>query len=608
MMSFHSRPVFWKPFPRLGRRAVQWLGIGMAVVQGAAAVSFHENVEPLLQTHCAGCHRPGQSAPFSLLTFADASKHGREIADVTARRYMPPWLPAPQAEGFVGERRLTEAEIEVFQSWVKAGMPEGDPSKAPKPREWPGEWTLGKPDLIVRMPVAYTVPAAGRDVYRHFVIPIPLETARHVAAWEFHPHSRAAHHAFLRVDRSGEARRRDAADPEPGFPGMDTPMSVRSPDGHFASWQPGAGVRRSPVGLAWKLEPGTDLVVQTHLKPLGKPEPLELEIGFYFTEQAATNRPVKVALANYAIDLAPGSTNVVATDEYRIPADAEVLGILPHTHYLGRRVEATAQLSDGSSKSLLLIPAWDFNWQGDYTYRTPVFLPAGSVVQMRIQFDNSPANPWNPANPPQRVRFGPNTTDEMAEIWLQLLPRTAEGQKAFEKSNLERALRDSILFNQERLRIDPRDGVAYVNLGRAYLGQRRNTAAFQQFKTAVEVSPQLDEAHYYLGIAHRMKGENAEAMASFRRAVALNPGHARGHGNLGMLELQSGHLEEAAVEFAAALKLDATDSLACASLGLIRLQQGRVDEAKPLLEKAAALDPGNTEVANALRIARERSK
>ena len=574
----------------------------------AAVPTFHEDVEPLLHAHCSGCHRPGQSAPFSLLTFADATKHAREMVDVTGRRYMPPWLPAPQPEGFVGERRLTDAEIALLARWVSGGMPEGDPTKAPKPPQWPGEWALGTPDLIVRMPVAYTVPAAGRDVYRHFVLPVTIDRIRNVAAWEFHPHSRAAHHAFLRVDRTGEARRRDAADPDPGFPGMDTPVSIRSPDGHFASWQPGAGPRRSPPGLAWRLEPSSELVVQMHLKPTGKPEPLQMEVGFYFTDQPATNRPVKVAMVNYAIDLQPGATQVTYTDDYRIPADADLLGILPHTHYLGRRIEALAHLPDGAERRLLLIPDWDFNWQGDYTYRAPIFLPAGTRVEMRIEFDNTTANPWNPSNPPQRVRFGPNTTDEMAELWLQLLPRASAGQAAFDKANLDRALRDAIAFNTERLRIDPKDGSAHVNLGRALLGQRRQTAAFEHFRAAAEAQPTLDEAHYYLGIVHRLRSENDRAMAAFRRALELNPANTRAHGNLGMLEISAGHVDTAADEFAAAYRLDPTDALACSMLGLIRLQQGKLDEARPLLEKASQLDPSNDDVQKGLKLLRDRPR
>ncbi len=585
---------------RLRRLAcLAWL-LGIRIAAAEPVPTFHESVAPILQAHCAECHRPGQSGPFPLLTYADAVKHSREMVDVTARGVMPPWLPAPQAEGFLGERRLSAETITVLARWVSGGMPEGDSAKGPPPRTWPADWTDGPPDLVVRMPVPYFVPASGRDVYRHFVLPMSLDRPRQVRQWELRPKSRAAHHAFVRVDATGEARRRDALDAEPGFHGMDTPAGIQTPDGHFSSWQPGAGPRRHRPGMSWTLRPGQDVVLQVHLQPLGKPEPLQMEIGFYFTDEAPIHRPVKLSLIQYGIDLAPGATNQTVRDEVRIPADADLLGVLPHAHYLGRRLEAWATFPDGTGRSLFLIPDWDFNWQGDYTYARPVFLPAGTRVEMRVTFDNSAANPRNPHHPPRRVRFGPDTTDEMAEVWLQLLPRSTSGQKAWDALNFERTLRDTLAFNAERLRIDPRDATAHVHRGRAFLAKQRMAEAEAEFIKALEISPRLDEAHYYVGISHRMKGENAAAIAAFRRALEANPDHVRAHGNLGLLEVEAGHEETAAVEFAAAVRLDPTDALATSMLGLIRYNQGRLSEARPLLEKAAGLNPGDTQVREAL--------
>ncbi len=571
-----------------------------------ATVNFHGHVAPILFQHCTPCHRPGQSAPFSLLTFADAKKHLNDLADVTARRFMPPWLPAPGHGEFVGERRLKDSEVATFARWREGGGVEGDPGKGPPAPTFPTEWQLGPPDLIVKMPAPYTVPANGRDVYRHFILPVPSGDRRFVRAWEFRPHSRAVHHAFLRVDRSGEARRRDRADAEPGFPGMDTPNSVESPNGHFASWQPGAGPRQNPRGLPWVLEPGADVVMQMHLQALGKPEPLQAELGFYFTDQPPTNQPVKLSLINYGIDLAPGVTNVIVTDDFTLPADADLLGILPHTHYLGRRVEGLAFLPGGAEKFLLLIPDWDFNWQGDYTFREPVFLPAGTRLVMRMTFDNSTNNLRNPSNPPKRVQFGPNTTDEMAELWFQLLPRNAEGMAAFARSNFERTTRDVIAYNEQRLRIDPRDGGALVNLGKAALAKRRNDDARGFFSRAAEAAPDLDEAHYFLGLMHRMGGNAGAAAGEFTRTLALNPNHTRALGNLGLMHFEYGRKDAAAEHFAKAVALDPSDGLAHGMLGAIRLQQGRIGEAEPLLKRAVDLDPNDAEARKNLGLVRQR--
>jgi Flp pilus assembly protein TadD len=577
---------------------------GVAAEPAVASPTFHEHIAPLLFRHCAPCHRPGQSAPFSLLSFGDAQKHARDLADVTARRFMPPWLPAPGHGEFVGERRLIDAEIATFRNWHAAGAPEGDLAKAPPVPVWPSDWQLGPPDLIVKMPAPYTVPAAGRDVYRHFVLPVKLDRRRFVAAWEFRPHSRAVHHMFVRVDRSGEGRRRDATDPEPGFPGMDTPTGIQSPDGHFASWQPGAAPRRNPPGLPFVLEPGSDFVLQMHLQPLGKPDELQAEVGLYFTDQPPTNQPVKIALNSYAIEIPPGSTNVTATDEFTLPADADLLGLLPHTHYLGRRIEARAFLPGGAERSLLLIPDWDFNWQGDYICREPVFLPTGTRVTMRISFDNSTNNVRNPANPPRLVRFGSNTTDEMAELWLQILPRTPAGAAQFARANLERTTRDTIAYNEQRLRANPADGPALVNLGRALLALRRHEDAWNRFNQAVKVAPELDDAHYYVGLMHRLAGRREEAIAEFNRTLQLNPGYVRAHGNLGLLHVEAGRVAPAERHFSEAVRLDPTDALAHGTLGAIRLQQGRVAEAEKLLQRAVELDPGDANVLKNLGAAR----
>lgn len=591
---------------RLRRIRWPWFAAGVAMFFAALGAcadptpTFHEAVSPILQRHCAECHRPGQSGPFSLLTFADAVKHGREIVEVTARRTMPPWLPAPQPEGFLGERRLGPEEIATLARWVSGGMPEGDSAKAIPPRDWPGEWSDGSPDLIVRMPAAYSLPASGRDVYRHFVLPLTLDRPRQVRQWELRPKSRAAHHAFLRLDSTGEGRRRDAQDAEPGFPGMDTPAGIQPPDGHFSSWQPGAGPRRSRPGMSWTLRPGQDLVLQVHLQPLGRPEALQMEVGLYFTDEVPVHRPVKLSLIQYGIDLAPGAVGQTVRDELRIPADADLLGVLPHAHYLGRRVEAWATFPDGKTRSIFLIPDWDFNWQGDYAYAHPVFMPAGTRLEMRVTFDNSSANPRNPSIPPRRVRFGPDTTDEMAELWLQLLPRSEQGRKAFTALNLERAVRDTLAFNGERLRIDPRDASAHVNRGRALMAAKRPAEAADEFRQALGIDPRLDEAHYYLGLGHRIAGRTDAAITAFRRALEINPNHVRAHGNLGLLEVEAGRDEAAAIEFAAAVRLDPTDALATSMLGLIRHRQGRLPEARPLLEKAAALDPSDVEVREAL--------
>ncbi|MBL9173485.1 MAG: tetratricopeptide repeat protein [Verrucomicrobiales bacterium] len=571
-----------------------------APVGASAEVTYHGQISSVLRSHCVSCHRPGQSGPFPLMTYEDARKHAKDMVDVTSRRYMPPWLPEPGTHPFRGARRLSEDEIALFRRWLDAGMPRGNPAAEPPAPVWSNDWQMGTPDLVLKLAEPFTVPAEGRDVYRSFVLPTGLDQRRHVAAWELRPNSRAAHHAFVHVDRSGEARRRDAQDPESGFPGMDTPPGVESPNGHFASWQPGAAPARNPPGLPWTLEPGADLMLQFHLQPTGRPERFQPEIGLYFTDQAPTNRPIKLGLVDYAFEIPAGATNVTARDEFVLPADADLLGVLPHTHYLGHRVEGRAWLPDGTVESLLTIPDWDFNWQGAYLYEKPVFLPAGTRITMAITFDNSTNNIRNPFHPPRTTRFGPNTTDEMAELWLQLLPRTEAGVAAFDRVALERTVRDNTAYYQQRLRINPNDAAALVQLGRTVLAQKRPADAEAYFRQAARLAPQMDDAQYYLGLACRLQNRPAEAAAAFRRALELNPKHARANGNLGLMHLGAGRLDEAARYLQVAIDLDATDVLARNAMARILLQQGKPADAAVLYRRVLELDPRNAEARSGL--------
>ena len=541
----------------------------------AHPVSFNRDLAPVIFEHCAPCHRPGQSGPFTLLNYADCLKHAADLAEVTSRKAMPPWLPAAGFGNFAGERRLTDAQIDLFRAWVRQGTPEGDPQDRPVPPEFASDWQLGKPDLEVVMPEPFVVSAAGSDVYRHFVLPMTLDRPRYVQAVEFRPESRAVHHAFIRMDRSGEARRLDTRDPEPGFPGMDTPVGIISPGGYFLSWQPGKRAARLAAGLGWRVDPGMDLVVQVHLQPRGKPEPVAVRVGLWFTDEPPTQTPVKIGLTSYAIDIPPGARNYTVTDELTLPAEVAVLAVLPHTHYLGRSLEGVARLPDGTEKWLLYIPQWDFNWQGDYQYKEPVALPRGTVIRMKYTFDNSAENPRNPNHPPQHVGFGMSTTNEMAELWLQMLPKDPNDLAALNQMLLERVGRDAVDFNQYRLRQNPRDARAMINLGVAKLMARQADEAWSFFQTAIEVEPGNAEAHYQRGVMLRMRNRDDEAVSSFRTALKFEPRHGRAWGNLGLIALEKNQRGEARVNFTNALEADPSDVMALEQLARLDLASGQ---------------------------------
>lgn len=539
-------------------------------------VTFSRDIAPILYGQCAPCHHPGDAAPFSLLSYADAQKRAKQIAEVTRRRLMPPWLPAPGYNEFVGQRYLSEQQIALLQLWVEQGAVEGNPADAPKPPVF-GEanWKLGKPDLVIQLPQPYLLSADGKDVYRNFVIPVSIPSRRYVRAVELNPgNAKAVHHAFMLLDPSGDSRRRDAQDAEPGFPGLHTPPSAQAPAGHFLSWQPGKMPTDDPESLSWPLEPGTDFILQMHLRPTGKPEPVQPSVAFYFSEQPPTRAPFKFGLWTHAIDIPAGATNHLVNESYTLPAPVEVMRVLPHVHYLGKELRAWATLPDGTQQWLLNIPAWDFNWQGDYAYQKPIALPKGATIRMSYSFDNSTNNPVNPSSPPRQVRYGVNSEDEMAELWLQVLTRNTNDAALLEKDYQPRVFQSTISYNTYLLGREPNNPKAHTEIGKAHLfmGQIEESARF--LRRSIELKPDDDEPHYFLGLLWRMTGRSADAQQEFEAAVRLNPNHYKAHGNLGLVHLQEGRLSEAEAHLRAALLINPADTVAMQALQDLERRQG----------------------------------
>lgn len=539
----------------------------------AAPVTFTREVAPILFARCAVCHRAGQSAPFELLTYADARKHAREIVELTQKRLMPPWLPEPGVVAFAGERILSVGQIETLRQWESAGAIEGAPGDLPPRPSWPGDWQLGPPDFVVRMPRAYTLPAEGRDVYRNFVLPVALPSTRLIRAMEFRFANKAVHHAFLGVDVTPASRRLEAQGSQPGFDGMEVSPTSASPDGHFLTWQPGKQATVESPGLAWRLPGPSDLVLQLHMQPTGRAEEIQAALGFYFTDQAPTNTPIKLALNSFNIDIPAGKKDYVVRDSYVLPIDAQVLRVKPHAHYLCRVMKGMATLPDGSTKWLLSIRDWDFKWQGDYEYAAPIFLPKGTTLSMEFTFDNSSDNPRNPHHPPVAVHYGSQTVDEMAELWFQLLPRHETDAQVFARDYQFKMARDSISFNEFLLRADPRNARAHSSLAQTLLLLGRMEEASRHLRQALILRPDFDEAHYFLGIIRRQEGRPDLARREFTETLRINPSHSQAHGNLGLISLEEGKLDDAVLEFQAALRIDPSDGLARRNLEEIQARR-----------------------------------
>ena len=590
----------------IGGRGTAGAAGGSAAATGQAPdpVTFARHVAPILHAHCVGCHRSDGIGPFSLTTYADAHPRAARIAAVTAARRMPPWKPVPGYGRFRNERRLSDAEIALLSRWAASGAAEGDPADLPASPDAADGWQLGAPDLVVAMPAPYPLPAGTADVYRNFALPVELDARRWVRAIELRPGAgggRAIHHARILLDGTGAARALDAGNAAPGYDGLMLDHA-RFPAGHFLGWAPGKTPLALPDEIAWPLDPGTDLVLQLHLLP--GPEPIDVQpaVGLHFADRPATLTPVSVLLTSKAIRIPAGVADHVIEDRYRLPVAVDVLGIAPHMHYLGSRIEAQATRPDGAVEPLLRIDDWDFNWQDEYRYQAPVHLPAGTRLQVRFTFDNSAANPRNPHDPPAAVGFGPAATDEMAELMLQVLP--VGDAAALARSLAVKRTRDDILGYQALLRADPADPVNHAALAVRYLDIGQVALAREHLERAVGLDPDFADAHYNLGAVALAEGDAASAIAAYRRAIALRPAYAEAHNNLGGLLASTGAFDEALVHYRLALRFDPGHAGAHYNLANVLLVLGDTAEAIRHYRLALEAAPDDPDMASGLRRAR----
>ena len=389
-----------------------------------AVPTYNKDIAPILYKNCAMCHRPGEVAPFSLLTYLDAKKRAAQIASITRSRVMPPWKAEPGYGDFKDARRLSDQQIALITQWAGNGAPEGNPADKPAPPQFPEGWQLGKPDQILSWPAKFSVPAEGPDQFRCFVIPMNLDHDVYIGATEFRPDNRrTVHHALVFTDTTGQARKLAADSPDGGYSCFGGPGF---PAGLMGGWAPGAVPIKPTPGYAAPLRKGTDLVIQIHYHPDGKPEQDQSSLGLFFSDPPTKGRALMV-MGTQKIDIAPGDSHYVVKSSMEVPADASLLRITPHAHYLCKDMKLTAYLPDGTSKPLIWIKDWNFNWQGAYVYENPVPLPKGTRIDMEYTYDNSDKNPRNPATPPVRVTYGEQTTNEMAFAFMSFaLPTPAE--------------------------------------------------------------------------------------------------------------------------------------------------------------------------------------
>ena len=439
----------------------------------AQTVTFSEHIAPIIYNNCTVCHRAGEIGPIPFANYAEVAAYAETIQYVTQNRYMPPWKPDPNYSRHIGERTLTQSEMDLIARWVEDGFPRGDPAlEAPLPA-FSTDSVLGTPDLVLTMAEPFTIRGGNQDHYRIFVIPTGLTEDRAIAAVEFRPGNRQiVHHALIAADITGTARQKDRETPGYGyesFGGFGAPIAVVLP-----SYTPGALIVPFPQGVGQILPKNSDLLLQVHYAPwplaesdqssvniFFKKEPLEREVGLisilpfsYDRLSAIPNSLSRIAvllerlgikMSNLAafINLAASAKDLfdarpqVARREFEgkfvIPANEiktfrgtlsiqqniSLISISPHMHWLGKSCEVYAIDPQGERTNLLRVSDWDFNWQGSYTFTHFQKITAGSKIHALVTYDNTADNPLNPNIPPREMSWGEKATDEMLIVAMQ---------------------------------------------------------------------------------------------------------------------------------------------------------------------------------------------
>ncbi|MBL8810671.1 MAG: hypothetical protein JNM43_10880 [Planctomycetaceae bacterium] len=394
--------------------------------------TFNRDVAPVIFEHCSRCHRSGEVAPFPLMNLADVRKHADQIAVVVERGLMPPWKPEPGFASFRNEHRLDDRDRTILLEWLKSNRAVGNTEDLPSPPKFVDGWQLGEPDLIVEMPEDFEVPADGPDIYQHFVLPTGLTQNRLVNAVEFRPGApEVVHHSIMYYDTSGQGRKLDAEDPQPGYARMGSPGFAVT--GSLGGWGPGGQPQPLPFSMGRPIEKNADLIVQIHYHPIGRTVRDRSRIGLYLAPESATHPVTEIMVANVDLRIPPGETRHHHKAEYTLPVDTVIFDVTPHMHVLGREIRAQAFCPDGTIIPLIWIRKWDFYWQDKYVYESPLELPKGTRIELDCWFDNSADNPLNPNSPPKTVYWGDFSSDEMGICYFQATTRTVEEYRTLNK-------------------------------------------------------------------------------------------------------------------------------------------------------------------------------
>jgi tetratricopeptide (TPR) repeat protein len=557
--------------------------------QTAESPTFHAAVAPILRTKCMPCHQEDGDGPFPLETFDQVRRRASLIVQLTASGDMPPWKPSPDSAAFLGDRRLTPEQKALIKQWVQAGMPEGVPDQAPAPPERTSAgWVSGPPDLIISLP-DYVLPAGPADVFRNFVVAVPFDGTRYVRTFQFRPRTRAVHHANLRVDPTPASEQLDLADPAPGYEGVIL-HSAEYPAGHFLGWTPGQAAPPADQ-LAWPLVGRTFFVVQLHMRSTGREEHVSPLLGLYFADAPPSKQPTIIRLGRQNLNIRAGDKRFRTVDSFVTPVPVTVMAIQPHSHYRAREVSLIAQRPDEWRHTLLHISDWDFNWQDQYRLAEHFRLPAGTTLQSVFRFDNSNENPRNPSHPAEDVTWGWRTSDEMADIWVQVLTDTDEDRRrltqlARQKATAEDAIGAEVLVAREPNHFNLRNDAALI-----YQELRQPQKALEHFAAARRLRPEAPSTAFNVGIALEALGRLTEAVAAYRDAIAIDVNYVPARVRIAALRYRLGAIHDALAEYGYALQLTPRNAAIRCEFARVLVEANRGSQALQEYRTALEADP-----------------
>ena len=391
-----------------------------AISKPAAAVTFTKDVAPIFYKNCAYCHRPGEIAPMSLMTYKDARPWAKSIREKVLDGTMPPWHADPHYGSFKNDRRLSKTDVDKIIAWVDGGAQEGNSKDLPPPPQFTEGWQIGKPDVVLSMTKEYEVPAEGVVNYQYFLVPTGFTEDRWIQAAEVRPGNRAVvHHVIVFVVGPEAARQRGGLFRQGGVEGL-------------VGTAPGEAPTVLPDGVGRLVKAGSTLVLQMHYTPNGTAQKDRTSVGIVFSRKPIEKASTGGAAMNRWFAIPAGDENYAVRAVYTFKEDSHIINLMPHMHLRGKDFEYRLIYPDGTSKIVLAVPRYSFNWQTRYEFKEPVAAPKGSRLECVAHFDNSTKNKWNP-DPTKTVRWGPQTWEEMMIGFvgftldnqnLQMVPRT----------------------------------------------------------------------------------------------------------------------------------------------------------------------------------------